>query len=278
MDKIDVAAYVWPAFSGKDERSWRFWPEKNGEWESVKSSYSKFEGNDWPRKPLWGYQDEADKKVMEQQIEEAVSHGVNVFIYDWYWYDGKPFLENCLKDGFLKAKNKDKMKFYIMWANHDATTMWNKSIADPKNLKTVWTGKVDFEEYKKIVKYIIETIFSQPNYYKIDNKPVFSIYDINNFVEGLGGIDKSVYAIEYFRNEVKKYGFEGLHLQLILTDMCFVNFSGVDGNTSTLGDSVIKAFSVDSLTHYQYVHFAKVDEGYEKLFEDVKKEYDILFI
>ena len=33
---------------------------------------------------------------MEMPIEAAVRHGVNVFIYDWYWYDNRPFLENCL--------------------------------------------------------------------------------------------------------------------------------------------------------------------------------------
>jgi hypothetical protein len=46
---------------------------------------------------------------MEQQIELALSHGVNVFIYDWYWYDGRPFLQQCLDDGFLGAKNNKDM-------------------------------------------------------------------------------------------------------------------------------------------------------------------------
>lgn len=39
--------------------------------------------NKWDRKPVWGYQDEAGPSVMEFQIEEAVKHGVNVFIYDY---------------------------------------------------------------------------------------------------------------------------------------------------------------------------------------------------
>jgi hypothetical protein len=38
---------------------------------------------------------------MEMQIEAAVRHGVNVFIDDWYWYDNRPFLENCLTLAFL---------------------------------------------------------------------------------------------------------------------------------------------------------------------------------
>lgn len=74
--------------------------------QSVKNSAPKENGYHWNRKPLWGYVNEADPEVMEQQIEAAVSHGVNVFIYDWYWFDNRPFLENCLNDGFLKAEKQ----------------------------------------------------------------------------------------------------------------------------------------------------------------------------
>lgn len=89
-----MAAYIWPAYTGADKRANIFWPNGIGEWQTIQNAKPKFEGHDWPRKPLWGYVDEADPKVMEQQIAAAVSHGVNVFIYDWYWYDHRPFLEN----------------------------------------------------------------------------------------------------------------------------------------------------------------------------------------
>ena len=118
MKKYDVAAYIWPAYTGDEPRTRMFWPEGIGEWQSVKNVADtmpfKPAGYIWDRKPLWGYVNEADPYVMEMQIEAAVDHGVNVFIYDWYWYDNRPFLENCLNDGFLKAKNRDKMKFFIM--------------------------------------------------------------------------------------------------------------------------------------------------------------------
>ena len=96
MRKYDVAAYVWPSYTGDEPRTRIFWPDGIGEWQSVKSATTKFPGHSWPRKPLWGYVNEADPGVMEMQIEQAVRYGVNVFIYDWYWYDRRPFLENCL--------------------------------------------------------------------------------------------------------------------------------------------------------------------------------------
>ena len=272
MKEFDIAAFIWPAYTGKDKRAWQFWPEKTGEWQTVKTATKKFEGNDWPRRPLWGYQDEADPLVMEQQIEEAVSHGVNVFIYDWYWYDKRPFLENCLNDGFLKARNRDKMRFYIMWANHTATTMWDKRLADIDNLVDIWSGDVDRAEFEKLVTRWIENYFKQDNYYKIDGCPVFSIYEMSNFIGGLGGLAQAADAIRYFREEVKKAGFPDLHLQMLLKKREFLCVSGVDGEERISNDEIISALSINSLTHYQFVHFVKVDEGYDTLLENLKAE------
>ena len=92
--KYDVAAYIWPAYTGDEPRTRMFWKEGMGEWQSIKNSAPKENGYFFNRKPLWGYQNEADPRVMEWQINEATRHGVNVFIYDYYWYDNRPFLEN----------------------------------------------------------------------------------------------------------------------------------------------------------------------------------------
>ena len=107
----DIAAFIWPAYTGKEPRTKIFWPGDIGEWQTVRDSVIDYpEANyHWDRKPLWGYKDEADPEGMEFQIEEATKHGVNVFIYDWYWYERRPFLEQCLDDGFLKAMIIDIM-------------------------------------------------------------------------------------------------------------------------------------------------------------------------
>ena len=72
MKHYDVAAYVWPAYTGDEPRTRMFWPEGNGEWETVKSAEKKFPEHSWPRKPLWGYVNEADPRVMEMEIDAAV--------------------------------------------------------------------------------------------------------------------------------------------------------------------------------------------------------------
>ena len=43
--KYDVAAYIWPAYTGDEPRTRIFWPEGMGEWQSVKAAGPKFEGH-----------------------------------------------------------------------------------------------------------------------------------------------------------------------------------------------------------------------------------------
>ena len=75
--QYDIAAYIWPSYTGDEPRSRIFWPEGYGEWQSVKAATAKYPGHQWPRKPLWGYVNEADPYVMEMQINAAADHGAN---------------------------------------------------------------------------------------------------------------------------------------------------------------------------------------------------------
>ena len=44
--QYDIAAYVWPAYTGDEMRSRIFWPEGIGEWETVNKAGKKFPGHD----------------------------------------------------------------------------------------------------------------------------------------------------------------------------------------------------------------------------------------
>lgn len=213
-DQYFIAAYIWPSCHHDERFGNMLWPEGTGEWEVIKKGTPRFEGHYQPRLPLWGYEMDNDPKVVEKWIDVAVDHGVNVFVYDWYWYDGGPFLESALNDGFLKAKNNSKMQFYIMWANHDVKrNYWNvHKFKDDTSL--LWDGAVDWENFKIIVDRVINQYFKQSNYFKIDGKPVFSIFSIENLLESFGGsIEETCKALDYFREKVKKAGFPDLHIQ-----------------------------------------------------------------
>ena len=280
MQKYDIAAYVWPSYTGKELRSRQFWPDGIGEWQTVMSVPSRMPlkpaDYEWDRQPLWGCCDEADPKVMEMQIEEAVRHGVNVFIYDWYWYDHRPFLEQCLNEGFLGASNNGKMKFYIMWANHDAGYTWDTRLSDMLwrgEDPTVWLGSVDRREFETVAHRIIDNYFCRPNYYKINGKPLFMIYDVDNLVKGLGGMEATKDALEWFRAETVKAGYPGLELQLTGWGECMNNMSGVDGEKFLSTKDVVPALGFDSVTNYQFVHFCNMNRDYAEILPEVSAEW-----
>ena len=162
----DVAAYVWPAY--QPEQRWAelgIFGDGKGEWqnlyESVKRNSYDYQGV----KPLWGYEDESDPVVVARKIDAATAAGVNVFIYDWYWYGGRPFLEDALDKGFLGAKNSGRMKFFIMYANHNVDRLWDNRVgtADGKD-KVVWSAKISDADWRLIVDRWIEKYFKRPNY------------------------------------------------------------------------------------------------------------------
>src|SRR5262245_53095990 len=80
------------------------------EWELVSRAEPRFPGHRQPRLPLWGVEDESDPQVMAKKIDAAADHGIDAFIFDWYYYDDGPFLERGLEQGFLAAPNRDRLK------------------------------------------------------------------------------------------------------------------------------------------------------------------------
>jgi hypothetical protein len=268
----DIAAYIWPAYTGDEPRTRMFWPEGIGEWQSVKNAVKKFPEHDWPRKPLWGYVNEADPYVMEMEIAAAADHGVNVFIYDWYWYDRRPFLETCLNEGYLKAANNDRVKFYLMWANHDVRNIWDIRVSDDRS-NIIWLGSVDRREFERAVDRVIDRYFTHPSYYTIDGKPVFEIYDIGNMIRGLGDMDAARGALDWFRERCVQAGLPGLHLQLTTWGERAINLSGVDSEKTAMDSEVTRALGFDSMTHYQFVHFTNIDREYSEIIPDVAAEW-----
>ena len=219
-DKTYVCAYVWPSCHDDSLAHRWLWEEGIGEWEVIKKGDPRFPGHYQPRQPLWGYEPDNDPAVVEKWIRTALKYGVNTFIYDWYWFsteDGYhgPYLESALNDGFLKAPSHEKMNFYIMWANHDVKyNYWNYHKWGEREDR-LFNPDVDWDQFRQVVARIISQYFSQPGYVKVDGCPVLGIFSLNNFVRGFGSLDEAARAMDYFREEVRKAGFPGLHLQEI---------------------------------------------------------------
>jgi len=107
--------------------------------------------------------------------------------------------------------------------------------------------------------------FKQPNYYKIDGKPVFMIYDVKNFIAGLGGIEQAADAVKWFRKQVKKAGFPDLEFQFVMRSPKH-NYSGFDAvDTGKPQDEMLRKIGFDSSSHYQFGHFLNVNDSYPNI-------------
>ena len=289
--KFDVAAIIWPAY--QNEPRWKelgIFAHGCGEWQNVYEGKPRFEGHYQPMVPYWGYGLDDDPVEMSRQIDAALAAGINVFIYDWYWYQGRPFLENALNNGFLKAPNNERMKFYLMWANHNVNKLWNNKEPVKKMKNPYYRAAVSYEEFTKVLVPRFIEYFKKPNYYKIDGKPVFMLYDHVVFASGLGGTEKARQALQYFRDEVKKAGFKGLHLQVPFAP--WQPPLAIPGSKKPTWGQYYRYLGVDSATCYNWNSLAgfnattaKDDIDYEKYgdlalsrFDEIAKLIECPFI
>lgn len=246
----DVAAFIWPAFH-HDTRMERIWTEGDGDWMTVRNARPRFDGHNQPRVPLLGYQDEASPEVMRQHAELALEHGVNVFIMDWYWYEGSPFLERQLNEGLMPGIEGTGMKFYLMWANHDAGRTWDPTTDDTG---IFWGGGVDSKSFENISQRWIERYFSHSNYYRIDGCPVLCLYDLPTFIDGIGGIGEAKRAFDGFRSRIREAGFPGLHLQNTYTGHIPERLLASCPDLGIGPSGAVDAIGFDTVTRYQWVH------------------------
>jgi hypothetical protein len=258
VKKIDVGAYYFPDFHPTDPRNIDVHGEGWSEWNLIKSALPRFPGHYQPLKPLWGYGDESDPQVMEMKIDAAAKYGIDYFLFDYYHYEDGTFLENCLKNGFLKAGNVDKIKFALMWANHDWTGNF-PILRKCRPSTPLYPCKLDAASFERVCDYVIENYFMHPSYYKIDGKPYFSFFEVTNLLQGLGSVECCQDMLQGFREKVKKAGFPDVHLNTMIwgTDILSSNWGIArlpgEENCPNMPDRM-DSLGFDSFTSYTMVH------------------------
>ena len=263
-----VAAYYFPNYHVDPRNEADHGPGWT-EWHLVRHATPRFPGHVQPLVPAWGYEDEADPAVMARKIEAASSHGIDAFLFDWYYYDETLFLERCLSDGFMKASNANAMKFSLMWANHD----WGNCHPLRRGEKTVMSasGEIAGEAFEKMTDLIIERYFHHPSHLNVDGAPFFSLYSLNNLVKGFGGsLSQTRAALERFTLKTKRAGFPGLHLNAIGYNVQVLD--GEMGKVSAYEAAKILGFS--SIGNYVWAHFVPLSApDFTRDYAEVKSEY-----
>ncbi|MCQ2402394.1 MAG: glycoside hydrolase family 99-like domain-containing protein [Lentisphaeria bacterium] len=213
---MQLAAYYFPNYH-VDPRNEKVHGPKWTEWELMKHATPRFPGHRQPRVPLWGYQDEADPAVMAQKIDAAANAGIDAFVFDWYWYDG-PYLERALDEGFLQAPNRSRMKFALMWANHDWTDKHPVGYDGATCARILYPWTSTKKNVGEIWEMLIRKYFTRPEYWRVDGKPYFSIYATNRFIKQMGGPEATREVLEDLQTKAKAAGLPGIHVNGIWFD------------------------------------------------------------
>ena len=251
--RAEVAAYYFPNYHPNPQNSARYgtnWTE----WELMRAAKPRFPGHAQPKVPAWGYEDESRPEVMARKIATAAEHGIAAFIFDWYWYGTNRFLERGLEQGFLKATNSARLKFALMWANHEWVELFPAKADGRRDL--IYPTATTPESFDRMSDYIVKNYFSQPNHWRLDGKPYFSIYEMMTLVKELGGIQQTRDALDRFRARTKAAGFPDLHLNAVVWGLK----PPTNNPTVKSAADMARALGVDSVTSYCWLHHVYPDK------------------
>ncbi len=145
-------------------------------------------------KPLLGFYKEGDPEVAEWHLKWAAEHGIDFFIYDWYWHQGGTSLTHALHQGYFNAQNRKYVQFCLLWANHNGP------------------GSHSMKDFMEVTDYWIKNYFNRPEYFKVDGKPMVIFFTTGNVRRDLGGSKAVKEALLKIREKVKAAGFPGIYL------------------------------------------------------------------
>ena len=144
------------------------------------------------RKPVLGWYDEENPETIDWQIKHLVENGVSWVSVDWYWNRGRQHLNHWMT-AFKAAKYRKYLKWHLMWANHNGHG--SHSIADQE----------------KVTKFWIENFFRDPQYQRIDGRPVVTIWSPRGMEVDLAGKGGCKGLLEVSQRLAREAGFKGIY-------------------------------------------------------------------
>ncbi|MGS2619649.1 glycoside hydrolase family 99-like domain-containing protein [Micromonospora sp. LZ34] len=242
----EVAVFYFPSWHA-DPRNDRWKHPGFTEWELVQAARPRFPGHRQPLVPEWGYFDESDPDTMDRATRVAAEHGVDAFLFDWYWYEDADFLNGALDRGYL-ARPEQPVRFALHWANHDWTDVFPAKVGEEPTFLA--PAKVTADEFVALSDHLLERYLSHPGYWRVADGAYFSWHQFGLFVDWMGGWAQVREVLADFRARARRAGVGKLHLT------CVGGISLTDGDGERLREA-----GVDSFTPYNWLHVLPLDQG-----------------
>ncbi|HEY8454869.1 MAG TPA: glycoside hydrolase family 99-like domain-containing protein [Actinopolymorphaceae bacterium] len=242
---MQIAAIYFPSWHADPRQEVRYGPGWS-EWELVKAGRPRFPGHRQPLEPVWGYFDESDPEMMRRSVEVAAEHGIDAFLWDWYWYEERDFLNRPLDEAYLGLE-EHPTKFALMWANHHWTDVFPARVGKPAEL--VWSAALDRAQFRRMTELIIERYLLHPAYWRVDGKAWFTIFQLHTLQDGLGGEYACAEALADFRERARSAGVGELHL------------NAMGGRWDGPDPTRPEVLGIDSVGPYNWLHLLPTDRG-----------------
>jgi len=163
-----IAIYLPQFYPTPENDEW--WGMGFTEWTNVAKAKPRFSGHYQPHLPAdLGFYDLRVPEVRELQAQLAKEYGIYGFCYYHYWFNGRRILERPVNE-ILESKKPD-FPFMLCWANENWTRCWVSKKTD-----ILLKQNYNLEDDRNHIQYLINNVFKDPRYIRIDNKPVFAIY------------------------------------------------------------------------------------------------------
>ncbi len=207
-----IAAYVYPGWHACPERD-RGFPPGWSEWDLVLGAAPRFPGHEQPRVPLNGTYDDSRPETASKQVRLARSHGVDVFVYGFFWSRGKRVFQAALDQGFLDT-DSGEFPFALMWANRMPRKVLPVKNAQDSGVHPDRFVYTDPDDFLTLIRYLAERYFLRPNYFRLDGRLLFSIFDSTFFIRQMGA-KTARETIREARRTLADRGLQDLHLMAL---------------------------------------------------------------
>jgi hypothetical protein len=169
-NKVRIIAFYLPQYHPTPEND-KWWGKGFTEWTNVAKAQPLFKGHYQPHIPAdLGFYDLRVPETRKAQAAMAREHGVEGFVYWHYWFAGKRILERPFIE-VLESHEPD-FPFCLAWANHSWSGIWIGQ-TDKILIEQTYPGEEDYISHF----YSILDAFKDPRYIRVENKPLFYIFN-----------------------------------------------------------------------------------------------------
>jgi len=240
LKDIKNIAIFFPQYHEFEENN-QFWGKGFTEWTLLKQMPSYV--NNQPIKQPYEEMGYYNLKNIEHRkyIEALANHyQIHGFCFYHYWFKNKKVMYEPLE--LMLKDNKPNVKFMFCWANEQWTKRWDGG----NNEILIGQDYTDTQGNEEHFYYLLD-FFKHKNYIKIENKPVFIFYRIEEKDA------EHIQSIIYLWNKLaKNAGFQGIY---------FMRFLGPFNNTIHLdGLEAYVNFEPGNICQHYYENISSYDE------------------